>query len=320
MALFARLGDWLATSIHVRNRARVLYCALASLAGLAVVWTALGHGSHPAPRADAPAPELAAAPWNVRPAHTPDSPTPAIAVKPVLDTEHVDASASPAVVARVECDSQCGAGAILMPRERHKRPDYVVDSPDILHISVNAEGGDAVALEAINGDRLVEPDGSLTLSKECGRVQVGGLTLGELPEHIADALQPHLGEVHVLVSVTAQNSKVYYIVTDSADEGDTVMRMPALGGETVRDALANLNDIDWSEKNVWIARPSMTDGEASDELLTVNAAEVVDGSDTSTNYPLLPGDRLFVTNPPAIWHTFTGILSSTWDTLIEMFW
>jgi hypothetical protein len=312
MAWFTRLGDLLASSPYLRRRSRMLLCSLAAAGGVCIAWTALGHSPQAAPQPAAEPPRLAESPGIGR-----ITLKPSVAVKAVNGGDGANSNAG--IIARVECDSDCGTSLELMPRERHKRPDYVVDAPDVLSLAVRADGADETLLAALNGEFLVQPDGSLNLSEEFGQVQVGGLTLGELPERIQECLQPQIADAQVLVSVAMQNSKVYYIVTNGDNGCDSVQRMPALGGETTRDALSQVSDVDWEEKTVWIARPA-PGSEPTDEILTINAAEVLDGTDTSTNYPLLPGDRVFITNQPALWHTLGGILSSTWDTLIEMFW
>jgi hypothetical protein len=282
---------------------------------LLIAWSAWGRGPHWISERDGHSITFVPAPRDDRPA-----PQTSIPVKAVNCTEGSGINSNAGIVGRIECDAECSPAPNILPREWYKLPNYVIDPPDILSVVVRSEGADEAVLKSLNGERLVQSDGSLNLSDELGSVQVGGLTLGELPAHIQDCLQSEIPDAQVSVTVFAQNSKVYYIITEGNDEGDSVMRNPVLGGETVHDALALLPEVDWSQKNVWIARPTPRDGGYSDEILAVNAAEVADGSDTSTNYSLEPGDRIFVVSQPRVWEALTDILSSTWETLIEMFW
>jgi hypothetical protein len=85
----------------------------------------------------------------------------------------------------------------------------------------------------------------------------------------------------------------------------------------VRDALAAMEDVDFSQKNVWIARPS---GSGEDEVLQVDAVELTSGEDLSTNYNLEPADRIFIATRRSFWESLGDAMAVTWSTLVEMFW
>lgn len=330
MAWFDRAGKLLALSPIPRGRAwRPLY-ALAAAAGLYVAWSALGHGPQvPSEPGDDP---IALALTVVDDQAGTQTST---AVKTVNYLDGIGFNFAAGIQSGIDCDaacdaacntacdapcdSECDSAPEVLPTERHKRPDYVIEAPDVLSIAVRSYAADEAILESVNGEHLVEPDGSLNLCEEVGAVQVGGLTLADLPARIQDCLFNEVPDAQVSVSVSAPHSKAYYIITEGNGSGDTVMRNPALGGETVRDALAFFPDADWNEKNVWIARPARDD-EGSDEILTVDVAEVLEDADSSTNYSLEPGDRVFIASPPDFWESVIDIMSSTWETLIEMFW
>ena len=96
------------------------------------------------------------------------------------------------------------------------------------------------------------------------------------------------------VDVFAYNSKVYYVITEGAGFGDTLVRVPITGNETVLDALAQVNGLSrLSSKNIWIARPTPGDVNC-DQILPVNWNEITKGAATATNYQVLPGDRIFI--------------------------
>ena len=47
-------------------------------------------------------------------------------------------------------------------------------------------------------------------------------------------------------------------------------------------------------KTIWVARPAPADGSGCAQTLPVNWRAIVDAADTSTNWQVLPGDRVFV--------------------------
>lgn len=148
-----------------------------------------------------------------------------------------------------------------IPREFHKvtMPDYVVEPPDLLLVEVL----EALPGRPISGERLVRPDGRITLGFY-GEVYVAGLTLPEVKEKIVLHLRKYISDFQlglvelddaqnpvidkatgkpkmidpkdtdrVFVDVTAYNSKNYYV------EGDVLItgRLPITGNETVLDAI-----------------------------------------------------------------------------------
>src|SRR4051794_11106534 len=121
-----------------------------------------------------------------------------------------------------------------LPREFTKvsMPDYVVEPPDLLIVEVL----EALPGRPISGERLVRPDGKISLGFY-GEVYVAGLTTDEIKEKIVLHLRRYLpdavlglseeevdresGEMkykpiepkdsnRVFVDVTAYNSKFYY--------------------------------------------------------------------------------------------------------------
>ena len=139
-------------------------------------------------------------------------------------------------------------------------PDYVVEPPDLIVVEVL----DALPGRPISGERLVRPDGKISLSFY-GDVYVAGLTLPEVKEKIILHLRKFLhddvlglikiddatGEPmrdsqtdefvrieprdsdRVFVDITAYNSKNYYVLGDVLVTG----KMPITGNETVLDAI-----------------------------------------------------------------------------------
>ena len=147
--------------------------------------------------------------------------------------------------------------------------------------------------QQVAGEHLVGPDGTVNMGTY-GTVYVAGMTIAEAKTAIEAQLSNYLEQPRVSVDVFAYNSQVYYVITEGAGLGDTVVRVPITGNETVLDALAQVNGLSrLSSKNIWIARPTPGDVNC-DQILPVSWTEITKGAATATNYQLMPGDRLFI--------------------------
>ncbi|MBN1588481.1 MAG: polysaccharide biosynthesis/export family protein [Pirellulales bacterium] len=148
------------------------------------------------------------------------------------------------------------------------------------------------AKQQIAGEHLVGPDGTVTLGSY-GSVPVVGLTIAQAKLAIEAHLSQFLEAPEVSVNVFAYNSKVYYVVTQGAGMGDGVFRFPVTGNETVLDAISQINGLETvSSKRIWIARPTRDPGNV--QILPVSWDGVTAQASTSTNYQVLPGDRVFI--------------------------
>jgi polysaccharide export outer membrane protein len=149
------------------------------------------------------------------------------------------------------------------------------------------------AQQPIAGEHLVGPDGTINLGIY-GRVRVTGLTVDEAREAVEDHLAEFIEDPRVSLDVLVYNSKVFYIITEGAGFGDQVVRIPVTGNETVLDAVAQIGGLTRvSSKKIWISRPA-PHGMGCDQVLPVDWDAITRGAVTSTNYQLLPGDRIFV--------------------------
>jgi len=139
---------------------------------------------------------------------------------------------------------------------------------------------------------LVGPDGTIPLGAY-GKVYVAGSTVAEAKGRIEAQLAKSLEDPEVLVSVLSYNSKTYYVVTEGSGFGDSVVRLPITGSETILSAIANIQGIsDLSSGKIWIARPS-PNGSAP-QILPVDWDAITRRADTSTNYQIMPHDRVFI--------------------------
>ncbi|ADV60818.1 Soluble ligand binding domain protein [Isosphaera pallida ATCC 43644] len=204
-----------------------------------------------------------------------------------------------------------------IPREFSKvsMPAHVVEPPDILLVEVL----EALPGRPISGERLVRPDGTITLGFY-GDIYVAGLTLDEVKEKIVLHLRnflndevlglyrsnPETGEPEpvkpadsdrVFVDVVAYNSKYYYVQGDVAAPG----RLPITGNETVLDAIQFAGGLlpTASPNDVRLVRPAPP-GACCEQVLPVSITSIIYDGDPSTNYQLLPGDRVVVMRDPSV--------------------
>ncbi|WP_165227606.1 polysaccharide biosynthesis/export family protein [Aquisphaera insulae] len=223
-------------------------------------------------------------------------------------------------------------------------PEYVIEPPDIVLVEVL----EAAPGRPISGERLVRPDGKISLGWY-GEVYVAGLTISEAKEKIIFHLRKFLhdetlglyeeeedadGYPHVkmdkdgkpmhinprdsdrvFVDVTAYNSKNYYVLGDVAAPG----RLPITGNETVLDALEFAGGLlpTAAPQNVRLVRPAPP-GACCEQTLPVNLAAIMSGGDSTTNYQLMPGDRLVVYRDPIVRTTvFLDRLAAPFQTVLN---
>jgi polysaccharide export outer membrane protein len=222
-----------------------------------------------------------------------------------------------------------------IPRELNKTalPPYVVEPPDLLVIEVL----EALPGRPISGERLLRPDGTISLGFY-GDVFVAGLTLDEVKEKVVLHLRQYLNDEilglwrfdpaqnkfvpkeardvdTVFVDVASYNSKFYYVQGDTAATG----RYPITGNETVLDALNNAGGLipTAAPRNIRLVRPAPP-GACCEQKLPVNLAAIVSAGDTTTNYQLMPGDRLVVYRDPIVRFTiFLDRLAAPFQTAIN---
>lgn len=158
---------------------------------------------------------------------------------------------------------------------------------------VSVSIAELAAQQQIIGEHLVAPDGKVNLGTY-GRVRLVGMTIEEARAAIEAHLAAYLESPQVAVDVLGYNSKVYYVVTQGAGLGDQVIILPAKGNETVLDAIGQVQGLESnSSTRMWVARPGKNSCDG-DQLLPVDWLAVTQRGDVTTNYQLLPGDRLFV--------------------------
>ncbi|REJ64751.1 MAG: hypothetical protein DWQ31_20915 [Planctomycetota bacterium] len=147
--------------------------------------------------------------------------------------------------------------------------------------------------QQIAGEHLVSQDGTVNLGNY-GQVYVTGMTLHEAKVAIEEHLTDYLDDPKVSVDLFGSNSKVYYVVTNGAGQGDQLQRIPIEGGETVLDAISVLGGLSpTSVERMWIARPS-PDKSGADVILPVDWTAIVTDASPATNYQIMPDDRIYI--------------------------
>jgi polysaccharide biosynthesis/export protein len=247
----------------------------------------------------------------------------------------------------------CGCQTVRTPEEKIassgiptefkkvSMPDYVVEPPDLMLVEVL----EALPGRPISGERLVRPDGKISLGFY-GDVYVAGLTIPEIKEKIIFHLRkfltdevlglieidpntngPIMGEDgkpkivdprdcdRVFVDVTAYNSKNYYVEGDVGSPG----RLPITGNETVLDAIHFAGGLipTAAPQNIRLVRPAPP-GACCEQLLPVNLAAIISGGDSTTNYQVMPGDRIVVYRDPIVRTTvFIDRLAAPFQTVLN---
>lgn len=161
------------------------------------------------------------------------------------------------------------------------QPEFTLQLPDI------------AGRQAISGEHLVRPDGTVALGIY-GQVFVAGLTLSEVKQAVEAHLSQYMHDPEVNVDVLAYNSKVVYVVMDGGGYGEQVIRLPCTGNETVLDVIAQIEGLSQvSSKKIWIARPAPSEFDCA-QILDVHWRAITREGITTTNYQLFPGDRIYV--------------------------
>lgn len=147
--------------------------------------------------------------------------------------------------------------------------------------------------QLISGEHVIRPDGTVALGIY-GSVYVNGMTLDEVKSAVEQHLSRYMHQPEILVDVLAYNSKMIYVIADGGGSGETVVKLPFTGNETVLDAIADVQGLsEVSSKNIWVARPSPATTAVA-QTMPVDWRAITQDAVTTTNYQLLPGDRIYI--------------------------
>lgn len=176
----------------------------------------------------------------------------------------------------------------VIPRELDKQvlPPYVVEPGDVLVV----HPADLDSPVRLPGDQPVLSDGTINLGRY-GQVIVAGKTIEEIETLIRATVEVQTKDAgFITVRVVARSSKVYYVLGEVNAPG----AYPLSGRETVLDGIicaGGLNERA-TRRSIILTRP--TPPESCRIVLPVRIRDIVQLGDTTTNYQLAPGDRIFV--------------------------
>jgi protein involved in polysaccharide export with SLBB domain len=185
--------------------------------------------------------------------------------------------------------TQAAAEPLHVARELDKRvtAPYVVEPGDVILV----QSADFESPIRLPGDQTVMPDGTIHLGRY-GQLQVAGKTIEEIQTAAKALIESQAKDVPPITArVVTRTSKVFYVLGEVNNPG----AFQLTGRETVLDAIVasagGLTDRA-SRSHIILSRPSHPcDGRT---VLPICYNEIVQLGDTSTNYQLLPGDRIFV--------------------------
>lgn len=210
------------------------------------------------------------------------------------------------------CSSGPGRGLSLFPSQGHKLTDDAKEARDVnahpLYVprelekqplpEYTVEPGDVLTVEPVNLDspaRLpagqpVLPDGTINLG-QYGNLQVLGKTTTEIEKMVAAAVAAKTKDAgFISVRLSSRQTKVYYVVGEVNAPGRFILN----GNETVLDGLMQAGGLTdkASRDNIILSRPSKPN--CPRMVLPVCWRQIVQLGDTTTNYQLAPGDRIYV--------------------------
>lgn len=177
---------------------------------------------------------------------------------------------------------------LALPRELAKQvlPPYVVEAGDVLLV----QPADLDSPARLPGDQPVLLDGTINLGRY-GRLNVAGKTVEQIEMEVRALITAQAKEPGpITVRLVTRASKVFYVLGEVNSPGS----FPLAGRETVLDGILTAGGLTEraSRKNIILSRPSLPAG--CRVVLPVCYREIVQLGDTSTNYQLAPGDRIYV--------------------------
>ncbi len=187
---------------------------------------------------------------------------------------------------RLITNSQTEAAPIPKELSKGVLDEYRVEPGDTLLVEVDSLE-DSVRLP---GDQVVRPDGKISIGSK-GDLKVAGMTIEEIKAAVSKAMESE-SEQNGTVTVRLINweSKVFYVIGEVNSPG----AYPIQGNETVLDAIVAAGDLsrNANKQKIILARPTLPD--ECRIVLPVCYRHIVQLGDTSTNYQIQPGDRIYV--------------------------
>jgi polysaccharide export outer membrane protein len=177
---------------------------------------------------------------------------------------------------------------VALPRELQKgvTGPFVIEPGDVL--LVNPANLDSPV--RLPGDQPVLPDGTINLG-QYGRVQVAGQTVEQVQAQVQRLIESKTKDAGpITVRLATRQSKLFYVLGEVNAPGSFTLN----GYETVLDALIAAGGLteNASRRDIILSRPSAPG--SCRIVLPICYYDIVQLGDTSTNYQIRPGDRIFV--------------------------
>ena len=172
-------------------------------------------------------------------------------------------------------------------RELDKRPgeEYRVEPGDVLLV----QPVELASQLRLPGDQPILPDGTIRLG-QLGKLDVMNLSVEEIQAKIDSRAKEQGVTEKIVVRLITRDSKVFYVLGEVNAPGSFQLK----GRETVLDALLAAGGLNSnaSRKNIILVRPTAPCG--CRVVLPVDYVGFVQKGDTTTNYQMRAGDRVFV--------------------------
>lgn len=177
---------------------------------------------------------------------------------------------------------------LALPRELSKAPapEHRVQPGDVILLGT----ADPNSLIRLPADQTVMPDGMVYLGR-FGKLQVMHLTTAEIANvatRLVNSTAPDAGRITVRLIST--DSDLFYVLGEVNSPGP----FPLVGRETVLDAILAAGGLTEraSHRKIILSRPSHPHG--CRIVLPICYDQIVQLGDTTSNYQLQSGDRIFV--------------------------
>jgi polysaccharide export outer membrane protein len=170
---------------------------------------------------------------------------------------------------------------------RHVLPPYTACPGDILLV----QPADFESPLRLPGDQPVLADGSIHLGRH-GRILVAGKTLDEIEAEVRATVLAHTHQDPgpIVARVVNRQSTVFYVLGEVHAPGS----FPLTGRETVLDAILAAGGLTdrAAAYDIILTRPTRPG--CKPIVLPVCYPQIAQLGDTTTNYQIGPGDRIFV--------------------------
>lgn len=176
-----------------------------------------------------------------------------------------------------------------LPRElaRTVLPDYYIEPGDTLLV----EPASLDSPVRFPTDQTVLADGTIDLGRY-GRIIVAGRTVEQVEQLVAEVVEKAEGEPvdHINVRLISPQGAVYYVLGEVNAPGS----FPLIGRETVLDAILAAGGLNSRASTCEIILSRPTPPEGCRVVLPICYRQITQLGDTTTNYQILPGDRIYV--------------------------